>query len=136
MSARGIHAHPTKKLGRRPAKKAPALHLAAFLTGVVPAHPPTADHFAKLDFGLYDDDLDAAVSIFGGVLWGVNLLEAQQAQTDAEPPKWDYRKSGEWGGHAVLHGTYEGPALDDVISWAIRVQTTAAFRLNQLEEAW
>lgn len=36
------------KLGRRPPKNAPALRLSSFLTGVVPAAPPLADHFAKV----------------------------------------------------------------------------------------
>jgi hypothetical protein len=36
------------KFGRRPAKQAPALHLGAMLTGVVPAHPAAADNFAQL----------------------------------------------------------------------------------------
>jgi len=91
--------------------------------------------FAKVN--VHDDaELEAAVSIFGGTLWGVNLEVAQQAQTDANPPKWDYKRSGEWGGHAVLQGAYEVGQLEDVISWQIRVQTTEAFRVNQLEEAW
>jgi hypothetical protein len=215
--------------GRRPPKNAPALLLKSLLTGVIPAHPITADHFGKLSFGLYgndrygvcgptsvanlirlitggllgaeiqpsqedvfdlyrrsgnptfnpvtdagdqgvdmqtmleellkngigdgkggkvkpvafakvdvnsDPELEAAVAIFGGVLWGVNLETAQEAQTNATPPKWDFKKSGEWGGHAVLDGAYETGQLEDVISWALRVETTAAFRSNQLEEAW
>jgi hypothetical protein len=233
-NAAGLHArsvaarHSNKQLGRRPPKNAPALLLKGILSGVVPAHPATADHFGKLTFGLYENDtygdcgptsvanlvrlvtggllgaeiipsqedvfdlyrrsgnptfnpgndegdngvdmqtmleellrngigdgkggkvkplafakvdvmsdaeLEAAVSIFGGVLWGVNLQVAQQAQTDATPPKWDYKRSAEWGGHAVLDGAY-GIGLEDVISWAKRVHTTAAFRANQLEEAW
>ena len=229
MSATGVHAHPSLKLGRRAPSNKPALRLADILTGVVPTHPATADHFGKLAFGLYgndsygvcgptsvanlvrlvtggllgaeiqplqddvfdlyrrsgnpnfdpatdaddegvdmqtmleallsggigngtggkvkpvafakvnvtsDDELEAAVSIFGGVLWGVNLMTAQQSQTDAKPPKWDYQRSGEWGGHAVLNGAYESGALEDLISWAIRVETTAGFRQHQLEEAW
>ena len=224
-----IEAHPTRKLGRRPPSRKPALALRDILTGVVPAHPATADHFKTLAFGLYendkygdcgptsvanlvrlvsggllgsevqpsqddvfdlyrrsgnphfdpatgaddngvdmqtmleallaggigdgrggkvkpvafakvdvssDDQLSAAVSIFGGCLWGVDLQSAQQAQTDAHPPKWDYHKTGEWGGHAIVSGAYEAGALEDVISWATRIQTTSAFRRHQLEEAW
>jgi hypothetical protein len=91
--------------------------------------------FAKVDVS-NDDELDAAVSIFGGVLWGVDLQTAQQSQTDAHPPKWDYHKSGEWGGHAILNGAYESGALEDVISWGRRIETTQAFRRHQLQEAW
>lgn len=94
--------------------------------------------FAKVNV---DDDgeLKAAVAIFGGCLWGVNLETAQQAQTDAKPPKWDHKASGEWGGHAVLNGKYEpeGSGVDaEVISWAQDVETTDAFRAKQLEEVW
>lgn len=227
-----VHSHTAAryKTGRRPPKNAPALRLAKILTGTVPAHPATADHFGKLPFGLYGNDrfgvcgptsvanlvrlvtagllgveiqpsqedvydlyrrsgnptfdptregvgdegvdmqtmleellrngigdgqggkikplafakvnvnsdaeLEAAVAIFGGCLWGVNLQNAQQAQTNAKPPKWDYKQSGPWGGHAVLDGAYELGELEDVISWALRVETTQAFRSNQLEEAW
>ena len=91
--------------------------------------------FAKVDV-TSDDQLTAAVSIFGGCLWGVDLQTAQQAQTDAHPPKWDYHHSGEWGGHAIVNGAYENGALEDVISWGTRVQTTATFRRHQLQEAW
>jgi hypothetical protein len=91
--------------------------------------------FAKVDVSS-DDELTAAVSIFGGVLWGVDLQTAQQSQTDAHPPKWDYHKSGEWGGHAILSGAYESGALEDVISWGERIEATANFRRHQLEEAW
>lgn len=228
----GIHHHPERALGRRPPKRAPSLKLKAILTGVPVAHPPTADHFAKLPFGLYQNDrfgvcgpcsaanlvrlvtggllgvevepsqddvfdlyrrsgnpdfnpatgagdrgvdmqtmleallhggigdgkggnvkpiafaqvdvaddveLDAAVSIFGGVLWGVTLQIAQQKQTDLPIPMWDYKAgSRDWGGHAVMHGKYaEGPTIDDeVISWMLDIHTTAAFRRQCLEEAW
>jgi hypothetical protein len=77
------------------------------------------------------------VSIFGGVLWGVTLEVAQQSQTDAHPPVWDYHRSGTWGGHAVMCGKYaEGTQDAEVITWAMDVATTASFRREQLEEAW
>jgi hypothetical protein len=228
-AAQGIHDHDYYKLGRRPKIDAPALKLADVLTGAIPAHPATADHFGSTEFGLYendkfgdcgptsvanlvrlvsvgltgqivkpsqddvfalyrssgnpnfnpdtgeddngvimqkmlsalrkngigdgrgnmirpiafakvdatnDDEVRAAISIFGGVLFGVDLEVAQQGQTDADPPKWNYKKSGEWGGHAVLAGAYENGNLDDVISWALRVETTQSFRQHQLDEAW
>lgn len=90
--------------------------------------------FAKVDV-TSDDELEAAVSIFGGCLWGVDLEVAQQSQTDANPPVWDYRRSGEWGGHAILDGKYEQDR-QTVVSWAMRIATTDAFRRRQLEEAW
>lgn len=222
----GIHAHESRKLGRRPPSNKRALLLSDVLTGVVPAHPLAVDHVSTFLFGLYENDtfgdcgptsvanlrravtagllgqevpptqadvfdlytrsgnpdfdpndpggpgdggvdmqtmlealladgiggvkplafakvdvtndgeLDAAVSIFGGVLWGVDLKVAQQAQTDAG--EWDYEAgSGEWGGHAIVELAFDEQArTEDVISWALRVKTTAAFRRHQLEEAW
>jgi hypothetical protein len=38
----------TLKFGRRPPKNAPAIKLAALLTGVVPAHPAAVDYLAQL----------------------------------------------------------------------------------------
>lgn len=213
---------PQRALGRRPPSNKPALKLGEILSGAAPAHPVTADHLGKLEFGLYendkfgdcgptsvanlvrlvtggllgaevqpsqddvfdlyrrsgnpnfdpatdaddngvdmqtmleallsdgiggvkpiafakvdvssDDELAAAVSIFGGVLWGVDLQTAQQTQTDSG--YWDYKRSGAWGGHAIVSGAYEADLHHDVISWGERLYTTAAFRRHQLEEAW
>lgn len=36
------------KLGRRPPKNAPALRLASFLTGAIPAHPVKTDHLGQI----------------------------------------------------------------------------------------
>lgn len=225
MTAVGIHAHPTRKLGRRAPSNRPALRLGPLLTGTVPTHPASADHFARVsDWGLYrndaygdcgptsvansrklitrylttaeqsptqddvfdlyrrsgnpgfdpatdaDDngvdmqtmleavhaggiggircvafakvdpkDLDevrAAVSIFGFVLLGVDLEVAQQTQTGAG--LWDYGRSSEWGGHAVLAGRYATGLSDrlGVVTWGEVVDTTDAFLGHQLEEAW
>jgi hypothetical protein len=89
--------------------------------------------FARVD-ETNDEEMKAAISIFGGLLWGVTLDVAQQTQTDAGT--WDYRKSGVWGGHAVLCGSYEAGDYEDVITWGERVRVTKAFRQNQLDEAW
>lgn len=94
--------------------------------------------FAKVSVNT-DAELDAAVAIFGGNLWGVTLETSQQAQTNTHPPQWDHHPSGVWGGHAVLNGKFEpgGGGVDaEVISWALDVETTEAFRKAQLEEAW
>lgn len=92
--------------------------------------------FAKINVS-NDDELDAAVAIFGAILWGVNLEVAQQTQSDAKPPKWDYKNSAEWGGHAVMNGKFDESAGDaEVISWEMDVATTTAFRRKQLQEAW
>lgn len=89
--------------------------------------------FAKLDVR-DDDELQAAMYLGLGIIWGVDLQTAQQAQTDAG--LWDYSPSGEWGGHAVLAAAYESNDQQDVITWAERVRTSDAFRRHQLDEAW
>lgn len=87
------------------------------------------------------DECEAAIDLFGYLLLGVDLQVAQQSQTDASPPVWDYKKSGVWGGHAICAGSYTGAnaaKLTDVsvISWAEVVGTTDAFWAKQVSEAW
>lgn len=97
--------------------------------------------FARVDLSNIDE-VRAAIAIFGGVLLGVSMTTAQDAQTDANPPLWDYvRRSPTWGGHAVLAGMYDSdiePQHSDIeiITWAQRVGTTHAFQVHQLDEAW
>jgi hypothetical protein len=104
--------------------------LEALLAGGIGGVRPVA--FAKVDAG-DDDELAAAVSIFGGVLWGVDLQRAQQQQS--LQGTWDYAASADWGGHAVLHGAYGGE-VDTVVTWGHQVRITTAFRQHQLQEAW
>lgn len=74
----------------------------------------------------------AAIALFGGVLFAVDLQTAQQTQTT-----WDFSSSGEWGGHAVVAAAYDlATGLIDVGSWAQRYPTTEAFRAEQLWEVW
>lgn len=85
------------------------------------------------------DEIRAATSIIGAVGFGVDLETAQQAQTDAG--LWDYRRSSEWGGHAVMGGAYTSSAVlhtpdETVITWQEPVGTTDAFLEHQLEECW
>lgn len=94
--------------------------------------------FAKVDASNLDE-LRAAVEIFGGVLLGVDLETAQESQTD--DGVWDYVKSGEWGGHAVMCGRYVDDTTDSkdrsgVVTWAEVVDFTNAFAKRQLEEVW
>jgi hypothetical protein len=106
--------------------------LEALLAGGIGGIKPLC--FAKVDVSS-DAELDAAVAIFGGTLWGVNLEVSQQTQTDNG--EWDYAPSSDWGGHAIVNGAYdEDTKLEDVVTWAERVKTTATFRRHQLEEAW
>lgn len=85
------------------------------------------------------DALRAAVSIFGGLLYGVDLETAQQDQTSAGGP-WDYHASPDWGGHAVLAGSYSSdPAMGhsdvSVVTWGEVMGTTDDFESRQLQEA-
>lgn len=94
--------------------------------------------FAQVDVADLDE-MWAAVALFGAVLYGVDLAVAQQAQTDAG--LWDYRRSPEWGGHAVLAGRYSDTSPDSrdrtgLITWGAPVDATDAFIRHQLEEAW
>lgn len=109
--------------------------LEALLSGGIGGRKPLA--FAKLDGSV--DAIRAAVAIFGGVLLGVDLEVAQQGQSDAGV--WDYSRSGEWGGHAVLAAAYADPdgTVSDrlgVISWAETIEATDVFLERQLSEAW
>jgi hypothetical protein len=221
-------AHPTRKLGKRPPKNAAALRAARFLTGAIPAHPASVDHFNAIsDWGLYGndqygncgptsvanqrklitrylgaaehspsqddvfalykasgnpafdpkdpggpgdagvdmqtmcealvaagiggvkalgfakvdvsnvDEVRAAIAAFGSVLFGVDLETAQQAQTDRG--LWDYSRSAEWGGHAILGGRYTSAKTGEdlaVVTWAEVVGLTDLFEQHQVQEAW
>lgn len=217
----------TLKFGRRSPKNAPALKLANYLTGVVPAHPDAADYLATLsdwqmlgndqwgdcvavtwagerrllsaclggkeeypdldqvlefyktqnpDFPQQDDGMDiqtaleelvknggpdgvkalgfakvdhtnvdevkAAIAIFGCVWTGVNVLNANMNEFNANEP-WDYKPaSGVDGGHSVITGGY-GPAGagalggdERFITWAQETSFTDAFWSHQVDEAW
>jgi len=83
------------------------------------------------------DLVRAVVSIFGGSLFGVDLEQAQQAQTEAG--LWDSSQSPEWGGHAILGGGYTSQKTGRdvlVVTWAEVIGTTDAFMLHQLQEAF
>lgn len=77
------------------------------------------------------------VTLFGGILLGVDLTEAQAEQTDAGQA-WDYVKGSPlWGKHAILYGAYQhSPSLGWSISWASAIALTQLFEQNQLEEGW
>lgn len=104
----------------------------ALLSGGIGGVKPIA--FAQVDHTNLDE-VRAAIAIFGSVLLGVDLELAQQTQTGNG--LWDYRRSSEWGGHAVLAGRYSsGPDRTAVITWAEVVNVTDAFFAHQLDEVW
>jgi len=87
-----------------------------------------------------DEAIERLVAVFGGVLFVVELEEAQQSQSDGPSPQWVYKKSGLWGGHAIYCGKYKVLAAGNVdapvISWAKEIGTDDSFRSHQLQEVW
>jgi hypothetical protein len=80
------------------------------------------------------EELKAAAYIFLGLVVGVNLEVAQQAQTGRGV--WDYvSNTDEWGGHCVMTGAYGNEGLY-CVSWAQKILMTVNFIAEQLEEAW
>lgn len=91
--------------------------------------------FARVDHK-DDDEMQAAVYLFLGLLWGVDLDVVQDAQM--ANGLWDYKAgSQDWGGHCVMEMAYEGARDEhDVITWQQRIRTSDAFRRRQLDECW
>lgn len=95
--------------------------------------------FAEVDVS-DPDDVFAAIEIFGSILFGADLKQAQDKQTNEG--LWDYVKgSREWGGHAFVGGRYKdasGTKSDrtGIVTWATVVDFTDAFRSHQVQEAW
>lgn len=92
-------------------------------------------------FGRLKDTSDAsiamAIDVFGAVTFAVDLQKAQQDQTDAATPIWDYSKSDEWGGHDICVGAISrSSGLAKCYSWAMKIGMTEAFRQNQLDEVY
>lgn len=103
-----------------------AAHVA--VEGVAPVAYARVDHTNL-------DEVRAAIALFGSVLFGVDLDNAQQTQQ-----VWDYVPgTGDWGGHCVLGVAYtDAPSGADVgvVTWGEVVATTDAFLAHQLQEAW
>lgn len=95
--------------------------------------------FAKVDPD-DEEEVKAALYLFLGVLNGLDLQVAQQAQTDVGC--WDYVSSGPgaaaWGGHATLSGAYSPSerAAEANITWAKRVEMTLGFLRRRRSEAY
>ena len=94
--------------------------------------------FAQVDASNLDD-VRACIEIFGSVLLGVTLDEAQNAQTD--DGLWTYSPSPTWGGHAIMSGRYTDPTgqIDDrtgLISWQLVVNASDTFLDHQCDQVW
>lgn len=85
--------------------------------------------FARVD-ETNEEEMDAAIAIFGGLHEGVTLRTAQQTQT-----VWDFSQTRVWGGHAIYTAGYTAPRRR-TISWGDEYEFTDAFEQNQLDEAW
>lgn len=86
--------------------------------------------FASVDVTSLEE-MNAAIAIFGHLLYGIDLHTAQQGQAT-----WDYVDgSPDWGGHAVLGGRY-APNAHGVVTWGEVKDMTDIFVQRQLEEAW
>lgn len=84
-----------------------------------------------------DESVYAAIDLFGAVLFAVDLQQAQQDQSSAVSPVWDFVPSPDWGGHAVVAGGYNAKTgIVTVGSWGMAVGTTRKFRAEQLAEVW
>lgn len=93
--------------------------------------------FAKVDFTNLDE-VKAALSIFGMVWIGINVLDINMTEFNDNQP-WDYSAtSAVDGGHSVVAGGYLGQANDDVrfVTWAAETAFTDSFWSHQVEEAW
>lgn len=105
--------------------------LGAVAHGGIAGHKAVA--FAKVNIADLDE-VKAAIAIFGFVLLGVDLQQAQ-----ARGDVWDdVPGSPDWGGHAILGANYSADSRDDVggISWAKPVELTDAFWAHRVAEAW
>jgi len=81
--------------------------------------------------------MDAAISLFGSVILGVELHEAQSEQTDTGT--WDYvYGSPIWGGHAITECGYDQQRASTGIveTWSKVVKMTKNFQREQISEAW
>jgi hypothetical protein len=93
--------------------------------------------FAKVDFTNLDE-IKAALSIFGGILLGINVQKENKDDFDAGKP-WDFHPGGTLdGGHCVLAGGYMSQSRNDVrfITWAQETGFTDNFWNHLAEEAW
>lgn len=86
--------------------------------------------FGKIDH-TNPDEMRAATYLGLAIVTGETLETAQQTQA-----VWDYKKSGDWGGHCTCTVGYPGATRQTCVSWGAEVDMTEAFIAHQLDEAW
>lgn len=88
--------------------------------------------FAKVDH-TNEAEVQAAISIFGYVWIGLNVLDINQTEFGQGKP-WDYVATSPLdGGHSVVGGAY-GPWK--IETWEQLVELTERFWQHQVEECW
>jgi hypothetical protein len=96
--------------------------------------------FAKVDHNNLDQ-VKAALSIFGGLWLGIQVLDANQKQFAEGQPWTDVTNSAIDGGHAILGGGYT-PADIKFITWAQETEFDLSFwngavnGTSLVQEAW
>lgn len=97
--------------------------------------------FAKVDL-TNQDEVDAAIGIFGSVWTGVYVQKVNMTQFNAEKP-WDYSPlSGSVGGHSIITAGYNksGPGAlagyYDFITWGQETSYTKNFLQHMGMQGW
>jgi hypothetical protein len=87
------------------------------------------------------EQLEQAMSIFGGIVIGLNLPVSAQNQDVWTPVRGAAGDPGSWGGHGVFMPDYvdlSGATRDQFVceTWAERKKMTNAFRTKYVDEAY
>lgn len=96
--------------------------------------------FASVDAANIEE-MRAAVAIFGGVLWGSELQQAQEGQFTGHQA-WDYvSTSPDWGGHATMTGRYSDDPNDRLdrmttVTWGTPTECTNSFLRHSVQECY
>jgi hypothetical protein len=160
----GVHAHESRKLGRRPAGRKAARanwtdgELLGFYQTQNPGFRTWADGGGNDDGGMeiqaflsYLQTHAGVISGFGkldpsdeellkAATWvGLAIVTGEDLRKAQQTQKvWDYKAgSGEWGGHCTCQVSYAGsPDTMGYVTWGEVVQATQSFVTHQVDEAW
>jgi hypothetical protein len=97
--------------------------------------------FAAVDY-TNPAEVKAAISIFGSVWTGINVLDTNQTEFSENQP-FNYDPNGNVvGGHSIITGGYGTPGAgalggdERFITWAQETSFTDSFWSNEVEECW